>query len=556
VGPLFYYELVRLARRGRGTLLRCAYALALLAALAFAYLDAFPSYALFDLMFGGPSAPARRLNYVGSQFTYTLLMVQYAAVLVLTPAFVAGTVAGERERGTLDLLLTTPLRDRDIVLGKLGAGLAQVGGVLLAGLPVLAATLVWGGVSPSDLLAASALTGLALLSVGGLCVLFSAMAAGAPQALATSYVAVCGIWAPLSVLGWMTLAAFPGWTAQKVVAFASVLAQGLAALVLTRAAVVRLRAGGRPRDGAKRAAKPAAPPPPGRPLPPVGDRPLLWKEVYADAAAQDAVSTERSFREHWRGILAAVAVAAVPLTFLSRTYVFEGAPFFAGLLLMPLLIAFTFVTGGWCLATALVAAESVVGERERRTLDALLALPVPRSRVLAAKWWGAVLRPREVGYMTAAIGLPAVLCGAVHPLAALLLAASAAAYLAFFASAGLWLSVVAPTTRRAYAAAGVLVLVVFGGGWLWLEPNPARTRRELAALYASRPVAAAAADVGLNPVRAWWFLGFVGAPAAPGEGRLYEVRMPAAAGGTLALAALAGVLWWDARRRFRRYGLY
>src|SRR5438270_8263329 len=30
VGPLFYYELLRLARRGRSTVLRCAYALTIL----------------------------------------------------------------------------------------------------------------------------------------------------------------------------------------------------------------------------------------------------------------------------------------------------------------------------------------------------------------------------------------------------------------------------------------------------------------------------------------------------------------------------------------------
>src|SRR5262249_19214497 len=44
VGPLYFYELVRLARRGRSTLLRCAYALLLLAGLYSVYVTEFPEY--------------------------------------------------------------------------------------------------------------------------------------------------------------------------------------------------------------------------------------------------------------------------------------------------------------------------------------------------------------------------------------------------------------------------------------------------------------------------------------------------------------------------------
>lgn len=42
--------------------------------------------------------------------------------LLVTPVFLAGAVSGERERGTLDLLLTTNLRPSQILFGKLLAG--------------------------------------------------------------------------------------------------------------------------------------------------------------------------------------------------------------------------------------------------------------------------------------------------------------------------------------------------------------------------------------------------------------------------------------------------
>jgi hypothetical protein len=107
-------------------------------------------------------------------------------------------------------------------------------------------------------------------------------------------------------------------------------------------------------------------------------------------------------------------------------------------------------------------------------------------------------------------------------------------------------------------AAALFLLVAFGGGWYYLMNDTPFARRGLAGLYAADGggalVAAAAADVGLNPLRAWWFLALPGdepasAPAA--AERVFAVRLTAAGCGTAALTLLAGGLWWDACRRFR-----
>ena len=52
----------------------------------------------------------------------------------------------EKERDTLRLLFTTPLLDREIVLGKLLGRLTHLGTVILAGLPILSLIPIWGGV--------------------------------------------------------------------------------------------------------------------------------------------------------------------------------------------------------------------------------------------------------------------------------------------------------------------------------------------------------------------------------------------------------------------------
>src|SRR5207253_8953302 len=107
------------------------------------------------------------LAYFAERIVLTLLVLQAGAVLALTPAYVAGAIAEEKERGTLELLCTTQLRSHEIVLGKLFARLVHLTGLLLTGLPILCLALFWGGVDPHLVLAAFAVTGLTLLSIGG-----------------------------------------------------------------------------------------------------------------------------------------------------------------------------------------------------------------------------------------------------------------------------------------------------------------------------------------------------------------------------------------------------
>ncbi len=76
---------------------------------------------------------------------------------VQAPAVLSGSLAGERERGILQLLLTSTATPREIVEGRLLGKLSQVGMIILAGLPVLAF------LAPLDGLTAPHLLTLALL---------------------------------------------------------------------------------------------------------------------------------------------------------------------------------------------------------------------------------------------------------------------------------------------------------------------------------------------------------------------------------------------------------
>ncbi len=88
---------------------------------------------------------------IGRQMFTALLMLLTLIVLVLAPASTAGAISLEREKQTLDLLVTTPISSLAIVLGKLLSALSWVFLLLLASIPVTALVFTFGGVGPDDM---------------------------------------------------------------------------------------------------------------------------------------------------------------------------------------------------------------------------------------------------------------------------------------------------------------------------------------------------------------------------------------------------------------------
>src|SRR5204862_3873863 len=121
----------------------------------------------------GPVMSQKRLAEFALGCVAALMAVQGAAVFALTPAYLAGAIAEEKERGTLELLFTTPLLNREIICGKLFGRLAHLGFILLFGLPIMALMQLWGGVDAGVLLAGFDVAGLALLSIGSISILCS-----------------------------------------------------------------------------------------------------------------------------------------------------------------------------------------------------------------------------------------------------------------------------------------------------------------------------------------------------------------------------------------------
>lgn len=78
-------------------------------------------------------------------------VLEFVMVVFLMPALTAGSISGERERRTLELMLTTKMTPADIILGKLAASLSTLALLIVSSFPVLAMMFIYGGVTLRDM---------------------------------------------------------------------------------------------------------------------------------------------------------------------------------------------------------------------------------------------------------------------------------------------------------------------------------------------------------------------------------------------------------------------
>ena len=104
----------------------------------------------FEVMFNMHLNPY--VDYSGAaKVFYILISMEIIAVMFLVPAFTAGSIAGEREKQTLDILLTTVLTPEKIVMGKLLSSVSMVLLLVVSSLPVISIVFTIGGVGMEDL---------------------------------------------------------------------------------------------------------------------------------------------------------------------------------------------------------------------------------------------------------------------------------------------------------------------------------------------------------------------------------------------------------------------
>lgn len=109
-----------------------------------------------------------------SFFLFGLLTyIQLGLILFITPGLTAGTISTEREKQTLNILLTTSQSSMQIILGKLSSSIAFLILLLVAGLPIYSLVFLFGGISPGQLGLIFLFFFLTMITVGSIGVMFS-----------------------------------------------------------------------------------------------------------------------------------------------------------------------------------------------------------------------------------------------------------------------------------------------------------------------------------------------------------------------------------------------
>jgi ABC-type transport system involved in multi-copper enzyme maturation permease subunit len=514
-GPVFTFELLTTARRGRFYLVRATYAIILLSIL-------WLIHSVWEAEAGGELA-----SYLVNWFAFSafcgVAIGQGVLVLVLTPTLVAGSIADEKRRKTLHYLLASRLTSAEIVVGKLLLRMLYVTVLPGVSLPVLSLLVLFGGIDPSLVVLACAGTFSTAWFLAALSTWVSTIARQPREALFVTYglelmwlfaapilrtvptsgwPAVDGalFWlrewlgasSPIDV-GWRLLFGFMTggrgrsldveavlWMVRLQLAFGLVLtalsAWQLRPIFRRQAGQAEAEAG----KGRLRSLLSFRWPRRFRRRPALADRPMLWKELHTGGSrgfarfmgvmltligggwlafetvsyAADAIGESREYAQ-----MPASGPSAASWQRMQKRDAFA---FYLGFV-----VPLVYVIG--TLAVAGAAAAAVTSEREDDTWVSLAATTLTGREILVAKQLGALRRGRKFVAVIVLLAAVGVVAGSVHVLAIPALITALVVYGWFAAAFGVWISLWLRSTWRAQFLTIAGLLLVSGSGQVLLN---------------------------------------------------------------------------------------
>lgn len=530
--PVFERELIGALRSGKAVAMQVLPALVC----ALLVLLRWPTEGQTDL--GGVQS-----RQVFQLFGYGFL----TAVVLLVPAFPATALVRERIRGTLALLLQTPLRPMSIYLGKLLGVLGFAGLPLLASVPAAAACYVMGGIAARDIILLYGILALVTLQYTTLGLFVSSVASTPDSALRTTYglilvfaVLTLGPYQVLQGQSWPDAVLMATWlravsplpAVMEILGQGDVGSQGLIAgggaplryvltATITSALFMFLTA---------RRLKPTLfdqPRPTGTVTDERGGLARLLRRLmfvvdperrsrlignYTNPVLVKEFRSRRFGRSHWMlRIIAACAVVSLTLTFLSSTAALDWGIGTTSALLVILQGALV------VLLTPGLAAGLVSGEFETGGWTLLQMTPLSANRILIGKLLSVawtmilILLATLPGYAVMVYAQPSLLQQVGYVLFSLFLTG----LLAMMASAavGSLFRRTAPATATSYA---LLLALCVGPLLVWLGRESVFGHRLVERILTLSPLAAAMSAMDVPGFRqyhlvpaSWWLVGFV-----------------------------------------------
>ncbi len=394
--PVLQRELLVNLRTSRAFVLLAVYQILL----AIVVLAAWPSDARLDLTTNPPSA--RKLVDL-------FFLGQYVIASLIAPSFAAGAITGEKERGTYEMLLASPLRPAAIILGKMVASLTHLVILIIASLPIIVLCLPLGGVSIYEVLAAYLGLGVSVLLFGAIGMLASSYFGRTSSSLVVSYLVIL----PLvlgAILVWQGLASdgelrlkiallvWPAFGLSAVILMCAnaagrmlyppdVGSEGKEVIDLQRESEEAIGLVINPDQFPDRLFAPSKK----KSLMPDGANPVYDKELHSEIFSQGTLML--------RLVIQISMFLAIPLMGVFLFWKLHHAPWFS-----VYVIVFNMLVGPVFLA------GSMTSERERETLDLLLTTPLTPMQILLGKFLvGFRVSAVLTGFVALPLGLTLVL---------------------------------------------------------------------------------------------------------------------------------------------------
>ena len=138
------------------------------------------------------------LQSLGKLIFSTVVMLEFLMIIFIGPALTSGAISSERERGTFDLLRTTLLSSRALVLGKLGSAVMYLLLLIFTALPLQSVAFFLGGVGMAEMTISVVMLAASTLLFCTLGIYFSSMAKRTVIATILSYASLIF---PVVILG-------------------------------------------------------------------------------------------------------------------------------------------------------------------------------------------------------------------------------------------------------------------------------------------------------------------------------------------------------------------
>ena len=497
LGPLFIYEIIRETRRSRYFLLRVYCYLMVFIIIMAALIWSITGTSLVLTVAEG--------TRMAQSIAVMLLAAHLILVTLIVPVYVGAAVTEDKERRTLEFLMATELDSKEILLGKLAVRLAIVMLMLFTGLPVLALLQLVGGLDADLVLGGFAATFAYTFGLACLALYNSVRARQTREAILRTYLVLIGYlllswmfsnllikiqsWLnpPLPWVAWtpgsgppqatwvsylfeyldlirvgspfmindlmreqMNLGKTPG-EAFSLVIFEFIGFYAIAGLLLLCLALLAFRKVFKQEQETVPLVQKVHSERRSRS---VGNHAFLWKELWFEGAG-------RPGRLHMLLTILIVVGSFVPIWSIENQEVAhvnsvnthpEMARHRGNVKRDYARYAFgvsTLILSLFLLQVAVRASSSFSRERERHTLESLLACPATAADLVGAKWVGTILSIRLAWLWPVSMGVIGVLCGRVPVLAFAALFAIWLIYAGAITCLGMWYSMISLSSTRA-----------------------------------------------------------------------------------------------------------